>query len=42
MTPLLTKILAGQIVPVDAVVSTHMLNNNNHFLNNYWFESNET
>lgn len=34
MTPLLTKLLAGQLVPVDAAVSTHMLNTN-HFLNNY-------
>lgn len=25
MTPLLTKVLAGQLVPVDAVVSVRML-----------------
>lgn len=26
MTPLLTKLLAGQLVPVDAAVSLHILN----------------
>lgn len=27
MTPLLTKLLAGQLVPVDAVVSSNMMDN---------------